>query len=610
MTANPIDLAIVDNADVAKSDVRGLVKSRVRLRMATVSEVRSTNLVGQYGIYVDSINSNLDLDVTDTTTADDGATCIVSNDGYRFKLISAAGTLLVASNLSDVASPATAFGNIKQNASTSATGVVELATDAEAITGTDTARVPSVASMTAAISDRVAALVNSAPATLDTLKELADALGDDPNFATTVTTSLAGKQAHDADLDALAALSSNGLIARTGAGTVSTRTLTAPAAGISVSNGDGVSGNPTLALADDLAALEALSGTNTIYYRSAANTWSAVTVSANLGFSAGTLGSALGSAATKNTGTSGNNVPLLDGANYWSGVNTINLSAGTLPAPPSGAVLHIGHADATSTMAMVEAFGATPMISYRRCQGTLASPTALTTTIALGSFNWYGHDGVAYTSTSRAGISARAAENWAAGAHGTYFTINVTANGTTTSTERARFNNSGGVGFGSTVDPGDVGGAIFAGLVQTGGGSRVSSDFSKTSDTSLASITGLSATLQAGITYTFEIELFVDAGALGGHKYDLGGGTATATAVIANITSIDDTSNLNVITSRQTSLTGSVGQDGGTTYYTRIVGTITVNAAGTFIPRFAQNASSGTASTVKAGSFMRVWRVA
>lgn len=36
-------------------------------------------------------------------------------------------------------------------------------------------------------------LVDSAPGTLDTLNELAAALGDDANFATTVTTSLAGK---------------------------------------------------------------------------------------------------------------------------------------------------------------------------------------------------------------------------------------------------------------------------------------------------------------------------------------------------------------------------------------------------------------------------------
>lgn len=40
----------------------------------------------------------------------------------------------------------------------------------------------------------VAALVDTAPATLDTLNELAAALGDDPNFATTMTNALAGKE--------------------------------------------------------------------------------------------------------------------------------------------------------------------------------------------------------------------------------------------------------------------------------------------------------------------------------------------------------------------------------------------------------------------------------
>ncbi len=44
------------------------------------------------------------------------------------------------------------------------------------------------------VSATVAALVDAAPATLDTLNELAAALGGDPNFATTMTTALAGKE--------------------------------------------------------------------------------------------------------------------------------------------------------------------------------------------------------------------------------------------------------------------------------------------------------------------------------------------------------------------------------------------------------------------------------
>lgn len=41
----------------------------------------------------------------------------------------------------------------------------------------------------------VALIVDSAPGTLDTLNELAAALGDDANFATTMTTALSGKSA-------------------------------------------------------------------------------------------------------------------------------------------------------------------------------------------------------------------------------------------------------------------------------------------------------------------------------------------------------------------------------------------------------------------------------
>jgi len=46
---------------------------------------------------------------------------------------------------------------------------------------------------TAFVAQAIAALVNSAPGALDTLQELAAALGNDANFATTVTNALAGK---------------------------------------------------------------------------------------------------------------------------------------------------------------------------------------------------------------------------------------------------------------------------------------------------------------------------------------------------------------------------------------------------------------------------------
>ncbi|QNH77842.1 hypothetical protein GGD92_06125 [Pseudomonas protegens] len=46
---------------------------------------------------------------------------------------------------------------------------------------------------TSAIQQAIASLVASSPASLDTLKKLADALGNDPNFATSMTSALAGK---------------------------------------------------------------------------------------------------------------------------------------------------------------------------------------------------------------------------------------------------------------------------------------------------------------------------------------------------------------------------------------------------------------------------------
>lgn len=54
------------------------------------------------------------------------------------------------------------------------------------------------------------------------------------------------KQNFDTDLTAIAGLTTFGLIARTGTGSMATRTITAGSAKIDVTDGDGVSGNPTI----------------------------------------------------------------------------------------------------------------------------------------------------------------------------------------------------------------------------------------------------------------------------------------------------------------------------------------------------------------------------
>ncbi|WP_110809851.1 phage tail protein [Cronobacter sakazakii] len=64
---------------------------------------------------------------------------------------------------------------------------------------------------TAFVKAALAGLVGSSPAALDTLNELAAALGNDPNFATTMTNALAGKQPLDSTLTTLSGKTAGGI---------------------------------------------------------------------------------------------------------------------------------------------------------------------------------------------------------------------------------------------------------------------------------------------------------------------------------------------------------------------------------------------------------------
>ena len=76
---------------------------------------------------------------------------------------------------------------------------------------------------TAFVKAALAALVASSPAALDTLNELAAALGNDPNFATTMTNALANKQPLDNTLTALSGKTISGLLEYLGLGTAATK---------------------------------------------------------------------------------------------------------------------------------------------------------------------------------------------------------------------------------------------------------------------------------------------------------------------------------------------------------------------------------------------------
>jgi hypothetical protein len=67
------------------------------------------------------------------------------------------------------------------------------------------------------------------------------------------THALTGVQAQSNELTALAGLNSTGLVARTAGGTYSPRTIAGTTGQITITNGNGVSGNPTIALVDNVA---------------------------------------------------------------------------------------------------------------------------------------------------------------------------------------------------------------------------------------------------------------------------------------------------------------------------------------------------------------------
>ncbi|EEN0465518.1 phage tail protein, partial [Salmonella enterica subsp. enterica serovar Stanleyville] len=130
--------------------------------------------------------------------------------------------------------------------------------DSPALTGTPTAPTPEITAAgleiaTAAfVAAKVAQLVGSAPEALDTLKELADALGNDPNFAATVLNKLAGKQPLDETLTALSGKSVDGLIEYVGL-----RSTIDKAAGALPAGGTAVAANRLVSR----GALPALTGT-------------------------------------------------------------------------------------------------------------------------------------------------------------------------------------------------------------------------------------------------------------------------------------------------------------------------------------------------------------
>lgn len=173
-----------------------------------------------------------------------------------------------------------AFGNISSNINASGinSGTLDSARlpDTTVTPGTyvgATVTVDAKGRVTSATSNTYVTSVGVAPAVADS--GLATT-GTPVTSAGTITIALAN------DVAAIEALSGSGFSARTGTDTWALRSFVAPAAGLSITNPAGTGGNPTFALANDLAAVEGLSGTG-FAVRTTADTWATRTITGTSG---------------------------------------------------------------------------------------------------------------------------------------------------------------------------------------------------------------------------------------------------------------------------------------------------------------------------------------
>lgn len=239
------------------------------------------------------------------------------------------------------------------------------------------------------------------------------------------------------------------------------------------------------------------------------NATTAIMMSLNLGGAVPTVGPGAASALVvgqfwldTTLGTSDYRLKMYDGV-IWSpfvsvdtvnhGISIIGTGNVTPPTALSGSYVRAVGASGQTVRMSVDSQAGQGTYVIRRTNGVYGSSVgaAINAGDQIGTFSWFGFGATAYSAAARGAITGNSAEagSWTDAAQGFFFTFRTTPIGTIATAEAIRINGSGGLGIGSTTDPGigaliATGGALFfsATAIPAGGTAGSGYKFSSTSN--------------------------------------------------------------------------------------------------------------------------------